>query len=264
MSIVLGALIVYLVALATIAFGQRRLMYFPFGREEAPASVGLPRAEILHLDAADGERLLAWYVPPAPGQPLILYFHGNANGIADRAERFHTLTAAGNGLLAVEYRGYPGSTGSPSEKGLLIDGETGYSKALALGVPPARIVVMGESLGSGVAVDVASRHEIGALVLDSPFTSTADVAAYYYWMFPVRLLMRDQYRSDEKIGKVRAPVLIVHGANDLVVPYRFGKKLFALANEPKDFIRIEGAGHLALGAALPQALAWIEAKVGRR
>jgi uncharacterized protein len=264
MSIVLGCLAVYVLALGAITIGQRKLLYFPYAREVAPSAVGLPQAEVLHLRTDDGETLLAWYVPPSPGRPLILYLHGNANGLADRAERFHALTASGNGLLAVEYRGYPGSTGSPSETGLLADGEAGYAKALALGVAPKRIVAMGESLGTGVAVDVAARHEVGALVLDSPYSSTADVASAFYWMFPVRLLMRDQFRSGEKIGKVRAPVVMVHGTRDGVIPIRFGERLFALANEPKDFVRVEGAGHLALGAVIPQVVEWIDEKVVRR
>jgi fermentation-respiration switch protein FrsA (DUF1100 family) len=166
-------------------------------------------------------------------------------------------------LLAVEYRGYPGSTGSPSEQGLLSDGAAGYAKALALGVPAARIVAMGESLGTGVAVDLAARHEIGALVLDSPYSSTADVAATRYWMFPVRLLMRDQFRSDAKVAKVKAPVLMVHGTADATIPIRFGEKLFALANEPKQFVRVEGEGHLALGSVIPQVLQWIDQTMAR-
>ncbi len=248
----------YLVGLAVIALGQRKLMYFPYAREAAPASVGLPQAKILHLRTDDGETLLAWLIAPAPGRPLILYFHGNANGIGDRGMRFRELTASGAGLLAVEYRGYPGSTGRPSEDGLLRDGEATYAKALALGIPAARVVAMGESLGTGVAVDLAAHHPVGALVLDSPYSSTVDVAAARFWMFPVRWLMRDQFRSDEKIGKVAAPVLMVHGAADTVIPIRFGEKLFALANQPKEFIRVEGEGHLALGAAIPQVLRWID------
>jgi hypothetical protein len=263
MSVVLGCLVTYALALAAITLGQRKLLYFPYAREVAPGAAGLPQAEVLHLRTGDGETLLAWFVAPAPGRPLILYFHGNANGLADRGPRFQALIATGDGLLAVEYRGYPGSTGSPSEAGLLADGEAGYAKAIALGVPPPRIVAMGESLGSGVAVDLAARHEVGALVLDSPFSSIVDVAAASYWMFPVRLLMRDRFRSDEKIGKVAAPVLMVHGAADTAVPIRFGEKLFALANPPKDFIRVEGAGHLALGAVIPRVLEWIDGKVGR-
>ena len=122
---------------------------------------------------------------------------------------------------------------------------------------------MGESLGTGVAVDLAARHEVGALVLDSPYSSTVDVAAARYWMFPVRLLMRDQFRSDEKIGKVAAPVLMIHGAADAAIPIRFGEKLFALANQPKQFIRLDGVGHLALGPATAQVLQWIDQAVAR-
>ncbi|MGA2044868.1 MAG: alpha/beta hydrolase [Roseiarcus sp.] len=248
----------YLAALLALALGQRKILYLPYARVVEPAAVGLPRAQILRLPTDDGETLLAWFVAPARGRPLILYFHGNANGLADRGERFRALTSSGDGLLAVEYRGYPGSTGAPTERGLLIDGETAYAKALALGIPADRIVAMGESLGSGVAVDLAMRHEVGAVALDSPYSSTADVAAAQYWMFPVRLLMRDQFHSDEKIGRVTAPLLIVHGSADRTIPIRFGERLFALANEPKTFMRIEGAGHLALGAVIPKVLAWID------
>jgi uncharacterized protein len=249
---------IYLLALAAVTLSQRKLLYFPYAREVAPASVGLPDAKTLHLQTDDGETLLAWFVAPSPGKPLILYFHGNANGLADRGQRFRELTASGDGLLAVEYRGYPGSTGQPSEDGLLRDGEATYAKAIALGFAPARIVAMGESLGTGVAVALAARHQIGALVLDSPYSSIADVAAARFWMFPVRLLMRDPFHSDEKIGAVAAPVLMVHGTADATVPIRFGEKLLALANEPKDFIRVQGGGHLALGAVIPQVLQWID------
>ena len=263
MVVLLVCAAIYLLALAALAFGQRKLLYFPYAREVAPASIGLPKAETLYLQTDDGERLLAWFIAPSPGRPLILYFHGNANGLADRGERFQALTASGNGLLAVEYRGYPGSTGSPSERGLLSDGEAGYLKALALGVPPARIVAMGESLGSGVAVDLAARHRVGALVLDSPYSSIVDVAAARYWMFPVRLLMRDPFHSDEKIGGVAAPALIVHGTADATIPIRFAEKLFALAKEPKEFVRVEGAAHLALGSVIPKVLQWIDRTMAR-
>jgi uncharacterized protein len=248
----------YLTALVAFALGQRRLMYFPYAKEMPPAAVGLQRAEILHLRTDDGESLLAWFVAPAPGRPLILYFHGNANGLADRGLRFRKLTSSGAGLLAVEYRGYPGSTGRPSEDGLLRDGEAAYAEAMAFGFAPARIVVMGESLGTGVAVDVAARRPVGALVLDSPFSAAVDVAQWRFPIFPARWLMRDQFRSDQKIGKVSAPVLVVHGAADRTVPIRFGERLFALARARKEFIRVAGEGHLALEAAIPQVLGWID------
>ena len=122
---------------------------------------------------------------------------------------------------------------------------------------------MGESLGTGVAVDLAARHQVGALVLDSPYSSTVDVAAARYWMFPVRLLMLDRFRSDEKIGRVAAPVLMVHGTADATIPIRFAEKLFALTKAPKDFLPVEGAGHLALGLVIPQVLQWIDRTMAR-
>ena len=264
-ALIAGAIIaaLYLAALATLYSMQRKLTYFPNAVEVAPAAVGLPSAEVRHLATGDAETLLAWYVAPAPGKPLIVYFHGNGGGIDARGERFRKLTANGNGLLAVEYRGYAGSTGSPTEAGLLNDGEAGYAEALRLGVPPARIVLIGESLGTGVAVAIAERRDIAALVLDSPYSSAVDVAAALYWMFPVRALMSDAFHSDQRITKVAAPLLIVHGTADDVVPIRFGEKLFALARAPKDFIRVEGAGHLALGQRIPDVLAWIERALDR-
>jgi fermentation-respiration switch protein FrsA (DUF1100 family) len=258
MSILFACVALYIAALAAIALGQRKLLYFPNAGEVAPGSVGLPRAQVLHLRTDDGETLLAWYVAPAPGRPVILYFHGNADGLAARNVRFQRLTDTGDGLLALEYRGYGGSTGSPSEAGLQRDAEAAYAKAIELGATPSRLVAMGESLGSGPAVALAASHEIGALVLDSPYSSALDVAAARFWMFPVRLLMLDTFRSDEKIGKVSAPVLMVHGTADATIPIRFAEKLFALANEPKRFMRVEGEGHLALGLVIPAVLQWID------
>jgi len=248
---------IYFLALATLYLAQRKLIYFPNTLEVAPAALGLDM-QVKRVPTEDGENLLAWYSAPAPGKPLILYFHGNGGGIDLRAERFRRILASGAGLIAVEYRGYAGSTGSPSEAGLLADGEGAYARALAIGVAPERIVAMGESLGSGVAVALAARRKVGALVLDSPYSSIADVAAALYWMFPVRALLRDAFASDRRIGRVVAPVLMVHGTRDGVVPIRFGEKLFARANPPKEFWRVEGAGHLAMGERMPETLDWIE------
>jgi uncharacterized protein len=237
---------------------QRKLLYFPNRVAVAPAAVGLPQAKVLKLKTSDGETLVAWHIAPAAGKPLILYFHGNGGGLELRNERFKALTETGDGLLAIEYRGYGGSSGSPSEEGLQRDAEAAYEAALALGTAPKDIVVMGESLGTGVAVPLAARHEVGAVVLDSPFSSIVDVAAAHFWMFPVRLLMRDRFRSDQAIGSVHAPLLVVQGDRDDVTPIRFAEKLYALANEPKRFIRVEGAGHLALGFKIPEALRWLD------
>ena len=145
--------------------GQRKILFRCDAAEVDPATLGL-KAKVVRLKTEDGESLLAWSIPPAPGRPLILYFHGNAGGIDLRVERFHAIAKAGMGLLAIEYRGYASSTGSPSERGLKLDGEAAYAAAIASGVAPERIVPLGKSLGSGVAVALAARHEVGALVLE--------------------------------------------------------------------------------------------------
>jgi uncharacterized protein len=240
--------------------GQRKILFRCDAAEVDPATLGL-KAKVARLNTEDGESLLAWSIPPAPGRPLILYFHGNAGGIDLRVERFHAIAKAGMGLLAIEYRGYASSTGSPSERGLKLDGEAAYAAAIASGVAPERIVPLGESLGSGVAVPLAAKHKVGALVLDSPYSSIADVAAAAYWFVPARALIRDPFRNDLLIGSVSAPTLIVHGTKDTVVPIRFGEKLFALAGPPKEFWRVEGAVHLALGERFAEALDWIDRMV---
>jgi fermentation-respiration switch protein FrsA (DUF1100 family) len=256
--------ILYISMLLALVIGQRRLIYLPGDRPRSAISVGLPRVRELRLYTVDGERLRAWFSPPAtPGRPLAVFFHGTGDDIAGPADIYRRLMADGDGLLAVEYRGFPGSTGSPTEAGLFADGEAAYARALALGVPAHRIVLIGVSLGSAVAVSVAARHEIGAMVLDSPPSSAADVAAARFWMFPARWLIADPFRSDLRIARARAPLLIVHGDRDTVVPIRFGQRLYALANPPKRFIEVPGAEHMALGMVMPAVVAWIDTSVPR-
>ncbi len=251
----------YAAVFVGLLVGQRKILFRCDAAEVDPATLGL-KAKTVRLKTEDGESLVAWSIPPAPGRPLVLYFHGNAGGLDLRVERFRAMAKAGMGLLAIEYRGYASSTGSPSERGLKFDGEAAYAAAIASGVAPERIVTLGESLGSGVAVALAARRKVGALVLDSPYSSIVDVAAAAYWFVPVRALLRDPFRNDLLIGLVSAPTLMVHGTADTVVPIRFGEKLFALANPPKEFWRVEGAVHLAMGERLADTLDWIARMVG--
>ena len=232
-----GALLVLMYAV------QRSLMYFPDTKRTPPALAGLPQAEEVVLTSSDGERLIAWHVPPRAGQKLVIYFQGNAGALDLRAERFGRLTADGTGVLALCYRGYGGSTGSPSEAGLIRDALAAYDYAVARH-PAARIVLWGESLGTGVAVALAAEREVGGVILDAPFSSIADVGAAAYPFAPVRWLIKDPFHSDRRIARVRAPLLIRHGEGDTVVPIRFGERLFALANGPKRFERFAGEGHV--------------------
>lgn len=224
---------------------QRSLMYFPERLRISPEAAGLPQAEEITLDTADGEKVLAWHAAPRDGTPVVLYFHGNGGAVQHRADRFRALTRDGTGLLALSYRGYGGSSGKPSEAGLLQDAAAAYAFAAAR-YPAERIVAWGESLGAAVAVALAADKPVAALVLEAPFTSAADIAAALYPYIPVRLLMWDQFRSDQRIAAVKAPVLILHGERDRTVPIASGERLYAGANEPKRMVRFPEGGHNGL------------------
>ena len=231
------------VGLAALMYvAQRALMYFPETVRTAPAIAGFPQAEEVTLDTADGEKVIAWHVPPRGDNPVVLYFHGNGGALQHRVPRFSRLTAGGVGLVALSYRGYAGSSGKPSETGLIEDARTAYAFAAAR-YPAARIVVWGESLGTGVAIALAAEKPVAKLMLQAPFTSTVDVASALYWFLPVRLLMKDQFRSDERIARVTAPVLILHGGLDGTIPIAYGERLAAMIAGPKRFVRFPAGGH---------------------
>jgi len=226
---------------------QRSFLYFPERERTAPAAAGFRAARELTLETTDGERVIAWHLAPEGDRPVILYFHGNGGSLRLRAERFAALTADGTGLVALSYRGYGGSSGTPTEQGLIRDAEAAYRFA-AEHYPARRIVAWGESLGTGIAVAIAAEHPVGGLILESPFTSTTDVAASIYWFLPVRLLMQDQFHSDQRIARVTAPVLVMHGDHDATVPIGYGERLFAMIKAPKQFVRFAGGGHSDLDA----------------
>jgi fermentation-respiration switch protein FrsA (DUF1100 family) len=234
---------VYVAGTAFLYFAQRRFLFpSPAVAHVSPAGAGWPEAQEAVLDTADSERVTVWYVPPRGENPVVIYFHGNGEIIASRAARYRRLSANGTGIVVLSYRGYMGSTGSPTEEGLLQDAEAAY-RFVTLHWPSNPLVLWGHSLGTGVAVGLAARHSVARLILEAPFSSTVDVAALRLPIVPVRWLMRDQFRSDERIEKVQAPLLIMHGDQDWVIPIRLGERLFALAHEPKRFVRIAGGNH---------------------
>lgn len=250
-------------ALVTLAayFGQRRLMYFPDRARTSPAEAGLPGVEERVLKTPDGARVIAWYGRARPGEPTLLYFHGNAGSLADRAERIRRFMGEGWGVYMMTYRGYGGSSGSPSEAANVADARLAYGALVLEGVEPASIILYGESLGSGVAARIAAERPAGGLVLDAPYTSIVDVAAQHYPYLPVRLFLTDRYETTKYIGQVRAPLLILHGERDGVIPVAMGRELFRLANEPKRLATFANGGHSDLylngNGALEALEAWI-------
>jgi uncharacterized protein len=236
----------YVAVAAALYLGQRALLYFPERVRTAPAAAGLPGAEEVVLDTDDGEKVLAWHRPPRDGKPVVLYFHGNGASLRVRAARFAALTSDGTGLVALSYRGFGGSTGAPTEAGLTRDAKAAYRFASER--YGSRIVVWGESLGTALAVAVAAEGPVRGVVLEAPFTSTVDIAAAIYWFMPVRLLMKDRFRSDARIARVTAPVLIMHGGRDATVPIGYGERLFGMITAPKEFVRFPLGGHNDLDA----------------
>jgi uncharacterized protein len=233
----------YLGAIAVLFFKQREMLFpIPTIERTAPEAAGFGEAEEHTLSTADGEKVILWHVPARPGHPVILYFPGNGDFLAGRISRFRAMTSDGTGLVALSYRGYAGSSGSPSEHGILQDAAAAYG-FIAARYAPDRIVVWGFSLGTGVAVALASEHPVDKLILEAPYTSTADIAGSLLRVVPVRWLMRDQFRSDERIARVTAPLLVMHGTDDFVISIRFGERLFALAQGRKQFVRFPVGGH---------------------
>lgn len=235
-------LVLYAGALGLLFAGQRSLLYPASDRRSSASEAGLVGVQDMVLPTPDGERLVAWWKPPQPGKTVLLYFHGNGGSLWSRRFRAQALTASGRGLLMVSYRGYSGSTGTPTEAGLHTDARAAYDWA-AQSYEATRLVAYGESLGTGVAVRLAGERPLAGLILDAPYTSTADVASLIYWYVPVSWLMLDQFRSIDVIPTVKAPLLVLHGTEDRVIPFAFGERLFAAAPGPKQFVRIEGGSH---------------------
>ncbi len=233
----------YCIALLAMYVFQRDLMYFPTHANPSPVEVGLSGVSVEQLPTSDGETIVAWFSAAKQGRPTVLFLHGNGGEIASRADRFSAYQAAGFGVMFVSWRGYGGSSGTPSELGLVLDANTAYDWLVSNGVEPTSIAVVGESLGTGVAVQIAAKRSVGALILGAPYTATSDVAAQRYPWLPVQLLMKDQFRSIEFIDAVTAPTLIIHGTADTVIPFHFGRRLFDAAETAKTFIELEGQGH---------------------
>ena len=197
----IAPVVVYGAFVALVYVAQRLLLYFPERRRTTPSTIGLANVEEVVVNTADGERVIVWHVSPRNGQPVFIYFHGNGGSLRWREERFRDLIDDGSGLVALSYRGYGGSSGRPTEKGLIEDARAAYAFAIAH-YSADRLVLWGESLGSAIAIMLAADKPVGCIVLEAPFTSAVEVGAQHYWFVPVRLLMKDQFRSDLYIGKV--------------------------------------------------------------
>lgn len=247
MRLAVIALSTYVVVCIGVAIFQTHLIYFPSTSVDfAPGDVGLTYEDV-KLTTDDGLILHGWYVPHEDAQRCILFCHGNAGNIADRLNSLKLLHGIGYGVLIFDYRGYGNSQGSPTERGTYLDADAAWRYLTDVrGMAAERIIILGRSLGGGVAVELARRHPPAALIIDSSFSSLADVARIHYPLLPVGWILRHRYDSAEKIAAIRCPKLFFHGSLDSLIPIRLGRRLFEAAVEPKEFIETPG-GHLSAG-----------------
>jgi fermentation-respiration switch protein FrsA (DUF1100 family) len=260
---ILVALGLYLGACALMYVAQRSIL-FPADTRDVALDVGkVPNARVVELHTADNETIKAWWVPPASEEkPVYLYFHGNAETLASRDGRFTLLTAEGEGLLGVSWRGYGGSSGSPSEEGFRQDALAAYAWLKEQGIAPRRLIIFGESIGTNIALWLSATKDSAALVLDSPYTAIYKLAQQRYPWLPVSLLSRDPMDSMQWVDQIEVPTFVFHCTGDRVVPYAMGQELFtALATNDKRFETIDRECHVPSVQPLMARLRELEGKL---
>jgi len=222
---------------------HRYFIYMPDTKRTAPKDVGLAGVQEITFKGGGGVTLIAWYLPARGRKPTLLYFTGNSGSAANRARKIETIAANGYGVFMLNYRRYGGSGGWPTEANNVADASAAFDYLRALGMPAREIVAYGESLGTAVATRLALQRPVRALVLEAPFTSVVDVGLQVWWFLPLRLIMTDQYRTIDRIGSVRVPLLIVHGARDSLIPVTQARQIYAAANQPKSLAILSRGAH---------------------
>lgn len=222
--------------------GQRYLLYYPNRDLKSPEFYELINFKVKTFQTADGIKITTWYKDPNNKEmPIIVYFHGNAGHLGFRSDRFRKLSDAGFGILALSYRGYGDSEGTPSEEGFYNDARTIMDSVKE---DKHKIIIYGESLGTGVATQMATEYKVSGLVLESPFTSVPDRAQQIYWWIPARFMVKDKFDNLSKIRSINnTPLLIIHGGKDTIVPLEHGKNLYNTAEKPRQFTSDENMGH---------------------
>ena len=240
-----SCIFLYALLILVLFFMQRSFLYFPSNEKLDLSKAVVTGLEEVKLETADGLVLTAWFMKPEPARngETFLLFHGNAGHIGHRVEKFRRILEAGYGFLFLEYRGYGGNPGKPSEAGLNFDAQSALDFLSRREIPDEKVILYGESLGCGIAVKVATERHFAAVILEAPYTSIADVAQRHYWFLPARWLVRDRYETLGIIKLITSPIVVMHGEQDDIIDVSFGKRVFDAAPEPKTPWFIEGAGH---------------------
>ena len=239
----------YAMLLVTLYAFQRSMMYFPLKGVKPPAEYGLSGFSDVTLTTKDNVRVTAWAHAAEPGFPTVVFFHGNGGNISNRVDLLRAFTDAGYGMFSLDYRGYGNSEGTPSETGIYLDAHAAITYVSEkMQVPDGKMIFYGESLGTGVAVEMATQYQAGMVVLQSPYLSITIRASESYSYVPVSLLLKDRFDSVSKMGKLKSPLLIFHGDIDTIIPIAHGKALLAAAVEPKEAVYFPNVGHVEFEA----------------
>ena len=241
---------VYLCICLYLYFFQNRFLYYPtHDIAVTPDQAGLAYTDQF-FDLPNGDKIHGWFVPGDSTGPTVLFLHGNGGNVGHRIEHLHLLNSLGVSTLIIDYRGYGQSSGSPSEANLYADAEIAYQWLIdSKHVTPAKLFVLGESIGGAVAIDLATKQKIAGLIVESSFTSLREIAQHSFPIVPTGLLLRSDYNSTAKLPRVTVPILVSHSPDDDIVPYAIGCRLFEAANPPKQFVQLSGShndrGYLA-------------------
>ncbi|CUI17537.1 conserved putative membrane protein [Candidatus Protochlamydia naegleriophila] len=234
----------YIMLLLGLFLKQRELLYFPSQLLPSPAEAGVAEMRVVSLKTSDGLTLKAWYRrAQTAGYPTILYLHGNAGHIGNRGRSVKPFLNEGYGVLLVTYRGYSQNPGEPYEEGFYRDGRAALKFLNDLGIDDQHIILYGESIGTAVAIQLASEYQVAALILQSPFSSLADVAQFHYPYLPVRWLLKDRFDSIQKITRIQAPTLAIYAENDEIIPPSLSKQLIGMLKTNKQILSIPNVAH---------------------
>ncbi len=233
LKIIIGILVIYTSLLLLLFIFQRNLMYHPDENNYSGDKLEVDIKKV-KINTSDGLDLLGWFHKKDLKRfKTIIYFHGNAGKLENRIHKLNHFKDMDVNFLIIAWRGFSGNDGKPSEENLYIDGNSSIKWLKNLGLSEKDIIIYGESLGTGVATEIAKNNNFAGLVLETPFTSMIEAAKNFYPYIPVRILLRDKYENDKKIKNINIPVFVMHGEADQIVPFWMGKKIYEMANQPK-------------------------------
>ena len=242
--LITSAIVIYLILLTLIYINQRKLLYLPSENNYLDDPINFTYNEFF-IEVDKDVKIKSWLIEKdLKKYKTILFLHGNAGNLFNRSYKLNRLNELNLNVLIISWRSFSGNLGKPNETNLYGDAKKAVKWLNERGVETKNIILYGESLGTGVAVEIGQTNKFNSIILESPYTSMIKAAKIYYPYLPVKFLLKDKYDSEKKIKNIKTPILIMHGKKDNIVPFHMGKKLFETANEPKKFLQIEEDDHM--------------------